>query len=182
MKNLVQKLAVIQQELICPKGQYNKFGGFAYRNCEDILESVKPHLGDLALTVEDEIVCIDGRFYVKACAILTDGEHSVSNTAYAREPEAKKGMDASQITGATSSYARKYALNGLFCIDDTKDADSDNSNNPITYSKQQFDKLSPTWLKAIDEGKKTSEDILGYLASKNVKLTEHQANIIRGVK
>lgn len=122
----------IQRELVAPKSQFNKFGNYSYRNCEDILSAVKPHLTDnFVITISDEIVTIGDRYYVKATATLTNGVSSVGNTAYARESLDKKGMDDSQITGATSSYARKYALNGLFAIDDTKDADSlDNRKNP----------------------------------------------------
>jgi hypothetical protein len=126
------KLAEIQAKLKAPKGQYNNFGKYAYRNCEDILSAVKPltTAAGLVLTISDEIVMVGSRVYVKATAALSDGEHSVITTAYAREEDSKKGMDASQLTGSTSSYARKYALNGLFCIDDTKDADSqDNSGH-----------------------------------------------------
>lgn len=123
-----EKLAVIQQELIAPKNQYNSFGKYNYRSCEDILEGLKPCLKKVnaAVTVSDELVQIGDRYYIKATATLHDAEsgESVSNTAYAREDEGKKGMDVSQVTGATSSYARKYALNGLFCIDDVKDADT----------------------------------------------------------
>lgn len=123
-----EKLSQIQQELIAPKNQYNSFGKYNYRSCEDILEGLKPCMAKVkaAVTVSDEIVMIGDRYYVKATATLHDAEsgESVSNTAYAREEEGKKGMDASQVTGSTSSYARKYALNGLFCIDDVKDADS----------------------------------------------------------
>jgi len=117
----------IQRELKAPKGQFNSFGKYHYRNCEDILEAVKPLLGDGVLTLSDEIVQLGDRYYVKATATLTEGKPLgvVSVTAYAREALDKKGMDEAQITGAASSYARKYALNGLFCIDDTKDADSD---------------------------------------------------------
>lgn len=125
---ITEKLAIIQQELIAPKNQYNSFGKYNYRSCEDILEGLKPCLKKVnaAVTVSDEIVCIGERYYIRAIATLHDAEtaSSISNTAYAREEESKKGMDASQVTGATSSYARKYALNGLFCIDDVKDADS----------------------------------------------------------
>ena len=125
----MKKLNEIQQKLKAPKNQYNDFGKYKYRNQEDILEAVKPLLGESTLIIEDEIVNIGERYYVKATATLRDGEESVTATACAREAEIKKGMDESQITGATSSYARKYALNGLFLIDDTKDADtSDNSN------------------------------------------------------
>lgn len=114
----------IQKELKVPKSQYNSFSNFYYRNCEDILEAVKPLLGDARLIIDDEIVQIGDRFYVKATASLFDGENVAKAVAYAREPLEKKGMDSAQITGATSSYARKYALNGLFLIDDAKDPDS----------------------------------------------------------
>lgn len=122
-----EKLLEIQVELKAPKGQYNSFGKYNYRSCEDILEAVKPLLkkNKCTLTVGDEIVNIGDRYYIKATATISDGEGSVTNTAYAREAESKSGMDASQITGTASSYARKYALNGLFLIDDTKDADTD---------------------------------------------------------
>lgn len=123
----MNSLIKIQNRLKAPKGQFNKFGNYKYRSCEDILEAVKPLCAEegVQLTISDEIVMIGDRYYVKATATVTDGSESASVTAYAREEETKKGMDSSQITGATSSYARKYALNGLFCIDDTKDADTD---------------------------------------------------------
>ncbi|HFO7598783.1 TPA: ERF family protein [Escherichia coli] len=127
---LHKKLWTIQQTLNAPKNQRNNFGGYNYRSAEDILEAVKPLLQNITLTVSDEIVLIGNRYYVKATATLSDGEDVIEVTAYAREEESKKGMDASQLTGATSSYARKYALNGLFCIDDAKDPDTD------AYAKQ----------------------------------------------
>lgn len=135
------KLREIQLNLIAPKNQYNSFGKYNYRSCEDILEGLKPCLDKTktAVTVNDEIVQIGDRYYVKATATLFDCEtcEYVSNTAYAREEESKKGMDASQVTGATSSYARKYALNGLFCIDDVKDADSrDNRQEEAKKQKE----------------------------------------------
>lgn len=127
-KNIYQKLQHIQTNLKAPKNQRNEFGKYNYRNCEDILEAVKPIMNDVGcvLTISDKINMIGDRYYVEATATLIDSEScaTISNTAYAREEQDKKGMDASQITGSTSSYARKYALNGLFCIDDTKDADS----------------------------------------------------------
>ncbi|EFM9767251.1 ERF family protein [Escherichia coli] len=129
-KDLYNKLWTIQQTLNAPKNQRNNFGGYNYRSAEDILEAVKPLLQNITLTVSDEIVLIGNRYYVKATATLSDGEDVIAATAYAREEESKKGMDASQLTGATSSYARKYALNGLFCIDDAKDPDTD------AYAKQ----------------------------------------------
>ena len=126
--NIAEKLMVIQQELIAPKNQYNSFGKYNYRSCEDILEGLKPCLAKVkaAVTVSDEVVMMGERFYIKATARLLDTESSeyLCNTAYAREEDAKKGMDSSQVTGSSSSYARKYALNGLFCIDDVKDADT----------------------------------------------------------
>ena len=123
------KLMMIQQKLKAPKGQYNSFAKYNYRSCEDILEAVKPLYikNNATLLLNDAVQEISGRFYVVATATLVDTENgdSVSANAYAREPQDKKGMDDSQITGMASSYARKYALNGLFCIDDTKDADTD---------------------------------------------------------
>ena len=123
----MQSLIKIQYELKAPKNQFNSFGKYKYRSCEDILEAVKPLLSreGLLLTLTDTIEQVGNRFYVKATVKLTDGTETVENTAYAREEETKKGMDGPQVTGTSSSYARKYALNGLFCIDDTKDADTD---------------------------------------------------------
>ena len=124
------KLQAIQAELKAPKSQYNSFGKYKYRSCEDILEAVKPLLQQqgCVLTISDEVQQVGERYYIVARATITDGQESVSVTAAAREEESKKGMDASQISGTASSYARKYALNGLFCIDDTKDADAINTH------------------------------------------------------
>ena len=128
----MKRLIEIQQELKAPKNQKNSFGGYNYRSCEDILEAVKPLLKKqgLALVIKDDILAIDGRFYIKATASLFDENKDkiAETTALAREEESKKGMDASQLTGSTSSYARKYALNGLFAIDDNKDADAINTH------------------------------------------------------
>lgn len=130
--NIYGKLAAIQRELKAPKGQYNSFAKYNYRSCEDILEAVKPLCikNNATLILNDTVREISGRFYVVATATLADQESDgvVEVDAYAREPQDKKGMDDSQITGMASSYARKYALNGLFCIDDTKDADTDEVN------------------------------------------------------
>ena len=127
------KLMNIQRDLKAPKGQYNSFGKYKYRSCEDILEAVKPLLirEKVTLLISDEVVEIGGRVYIKATARLYDLEDTdgVENTALARESDDKKGMDESQITGTASSYARKYCLNGLFLIDDTKDADTDEYRN-----------------------------------------------------
>lgn len=126
----MKKLVAVQAALKAPKGQFNKFGGYKYRSCEDILEAVKPLLLEqgLQLTITDEPVEVGGRIYIKATATVTDGSETATVSGYAREAETKKGMDESQITGTASSYARKYALNGLFLIDDTKDADATNDH------------------------------------------------------
>lgn len=128
---LIQKLNIIQTKLKAPKNQWNEFGKYSYRNCEDILESVKPLLNETrtSLTLSDEMISVGNRNYVKATATLYDNESDtvIEVTANAREAETVKGQQDAQITGATSSYARKYALNGLFAIDDTKDADSQNN-------------------------------------------------------
>lgn len=136
------KLVEVQAALKAPKGQYNSFGGYKYRSCEDILEAVKPLLLEqgLQLTITDEPVEVGGRIYIKATAAVTDGQAIVKAEGYAREPKEKKGMDESQITGTASSYARKYALNGLFLIDDTKDADATNDHGK---GQQQARKAPP---------------------------------------
>jgi hypothetical protein len=132
MKNLIK----IQSELKAPKNQRNNFGNYNYRNCEDILEAVKPLLDkyECTLTISDDIVEVGGRVYVKAIATFYDIKlgTSLSVSAFAREPEQQKGMSESQVTGASSSYSRKYALNGLFLIDDTKDADATNTHDKET--------------------------------------------------
>lgn len=132
----------IQAKVKAPKGQFNNFGGYKYRSCEDIVEAVKPIVNKMgySLILTDELVNIGARYYVKATATLTDGKTFYSAVGYAREEETKKGMDSSQITGAASSYARKYALNGLFAIDDTKDADATNDhgkNDPVPSSPKK---------------------------------------------
>ena len=136
-----EKLMFIQAELNAPKNQYNKFGGYAYRSCEDIYNALKPLLAKYGctLTLSDEVVMVGERYYVKATATLKPADvklsgFEITNTAYAREEETKKGLDSSQITGSCSSYARKYALNGLFAIDDTKDADALNTSPEFTKS------------------------------------------------
>ena len=129
MKEFLKRVSEVQQKLKAPKGQYNSFGGYNYRSCEDILEAVKPICAEhsMLLNLSDEIVNVGERYYIKATAKLYDLESDavISSTALAREAQTKKGMDDSQITGTASSYARKYARNGLFNIDDTKDADTD---------------------------------------------------------
>ena len=144
-KDFLTRFSSAQTELKAPKNQYNSFGKYSYRSCEDILEAAKPVCAKygLLLTVSDEAVQRGERYYIKATATVYDAQSgsdevaSMSATAYAREPETKKGMDDSQITGTASSYARKYALNGLFCIDDTKDADTQDNTNSGRKSTQK---------------------------------------------
>lgn len=141
--NIFEKLLAIQKELHAPKNQRNSFGNYNYRSCEDILEAVKPLCAkhDCVLILSDEVVTHGTRVYVKATAKLYDTSEKadvyILNTAYAREAETKKGSDEAQITGAASSYARKYALNGLFCIDDTKDADTDEYRKVSTRATEK---------------------------------------------
>lgn len=163
MKKIYSELSRIQQELKAPKNLYNNFGKYAYRNAEGILEAVKPLLSGLALVINDEPVLIGDRFYIKATVTLTDGEDSVSAVAYAREDEVKKGMDGCQITGACSSYARKYALNALLMIDDSKDSD-DESLSPKNPANNQ------------EKEKKASNKVQGFLEA-NTKLMMQAFNI-----
>lgn len=170
---LNQKVGDIQHKLKAPKGQYNSFGKYNYRSCEDILEGVKPLLKEhnLALLIDDEIVQIGERYYVKATARITDGREIVSATAYAREPDTKKGMDESQITGATSSYARKYALNALLCIDDTKDADTmDNSKKPVQQTQETVYNWNSLKTRAVQGG--ISEDDLVHYVTETFKVSK----------
>lgn len=194
--NINEKLLKIQIELKAPKGQYNSFGKYKYRSCEDILEAVKPLLQEnkCTLTIRDDMEQIGDRYYIKATAILADTEADnsiITNTAYAREEESKKGMDGSQITGTASSYARKYALNGLFLIDDTKDADTDefkeqqNSliNNEKIIDKQKIEALNKAIENAHIEEKKV-EFILSKYNYKNtaeIKMKDYM-NIINDFK
>lgn len=143
---LHEALINVQSALKAPKSQTNTFGKYNYRSCEDILEAVKPHLkaNGLTLQLSDELECVGGRVYIKATATISDGTETRVSTALAREPETKKGMDDSQITGTASSYARKYALNGLFCIDDTKDADTDAYANQTKVSSSEQSANSQT--------------------------------------
>ena len=163
----MKELSRIQKTLKAPKGKYNSFGKYKYRSCEDILEAVKPLLNDCSLTINDTIEVFGDRFYIKATATLFDGEgNSISSTAYAREPLEKKGMDSAQVTGATSSYARKYALNGLFAIDDNEDIDS--MDNSVAGKISTIEQLI----------KQTGADKAGLLAYFNVQslaqLTQEQ--------
>lgn len=163
--SIYTKLTQIQQELKAPKNRYNKFGKYYYRSCEGILEGVKPLLKKYgaSLRLTDDIVAVSDRVYVKATAVFRVGDEEITNTAYAREDPVKKGMDGSQITGTASSYARKYALNGLLLIDDTKDSDTD--ENHIESEERA----------AEESGKKEIENNL------SKKISEREAKIVSGM-
>ena len=173
-------LKKIQKELKAPKNQYNAFGKYEYRSCEDILEAVKPLLNNATLVINDEMVVIGERYYIKATATLTEADKSISATAYAREPEEKKGMDSAQITGATSSYARKYALNGLFLIDDTKDSDATNNGtseknvNNVYKARQEAEKIKtlPELRKFYAKNKGLGKEFDSYIVELSKKLKE----------
>jgi len=181
---IVGKLATIQQELKAPKGQYNSYGGFNYRSCEDILEAVKPLLKSTRciLTISDELVNVGNRYYIKAVAKLTDTEatkepYYIINEAYAREEETKKGMDGAQITGTASSYARKYALNGLFCIDDTKDADTDEHAKQTGAEPKEEKKASAKQIELLKGLVKDIDAMLMYYKVEKIEdLTTKQAS------
>ena len=169
----IEKIVAIQSELKAPKGQYNSFGKYNYRSCEDILEGVKPLLAKhgLVLTIQDSIDLIGDRSYVKATATITDGKEQLSTSAYARESLDKKGMDASQVTGATSSYARKYALNGLLAIDDTKDADTmDNSKKPVQQTQETVYNWNSLKARAVQVG--ISEEELVHYVTETFKVSK----------
>lgn len=194
MKEFIKKVAEIQRNLKAPKNQFNAFGKYKYRSCEDIMEGLKPILGDLVVTVSDDIKMVGDRIYIVATAKITDGENSISNTAMARESLTKKGMDDSQITGAASSYARKYALNGLFLIDDTKDADSmgceqKHSSKSANQGQQQsanwyntFENDKQFMLVDIQSGVKTADMIIGELKANGFSVSNQVAEKIKSLR
>lgn len=165
LSNIYEKLRNAQVELKAPKNQYNSFGKYKYRNAEDIMEAVKPinQKHGLTLTISDEIAAVGNRVYVKATATLTDGTDIIVNCAYAREEESKKGMDGSQVTGASSSYARKYALNGLYLIDDTKDADTDEQRNEQERIQSVRNSIAKLTKLLIDEYGGSSDQVQKYI-------------------
>ena len=173
---LYQKFLKIQAEVQAPKNQYNEFGGYSYRSCEDILGAVKPMLAaaGLVLRLSDEVVQVGDRYYIRAEAMITDGKDCITAKAYARESDSRPKMDAAQLTGSASSYARKYALNGLFCIDDMKDADS---MKPAEEPKKKAAKASTKedYLRRVAaEAKKqnvTNEEIKAIMRSRFQKST-----------
>ena len=165
-------LAEIQAKLKAPKGQFNSFGKYHYRSAEDILEAVKKVVNPMgfAITLTDDLIFADGRWYIKSIAELTDGNQTFSSIGLAREEETKKGMDGSQITGAASSYARKYALNGLFAIDDTKDSDATNDHGKSQESKVSQVKASiPAPTQFDIEFKELIADVKGVIAIGELK-------------
>nr|DAM51644.1 MAG TPA: ERF superfamily protein [Caudoviricetes sp.] len=169
--NIYEKLTEVQNELKAPKSKYNSFGKYNYRSCEDILEAVKPILKAkrLAMTVKDDVFNIGDRFYIMATVTVFDceSEEKVTTTAYAREDADKKGMDGSQITGSSSSYARKYALNGMFAIDDTKDADSWNTHDKDrTVEKKEAERATEEQIAKLRALYKGKEDKLTELLDK----------------
>ena len=176
----------IQKNLKAPKSRTNNFGKYKYRSCEDILEAIKPLLGASGeLIVSDDLVVLGDRFYIKATATLKDGEHSWSACGFARESLDKKGMDDSQITGTASSYARKYALNGLFLIDDTKDADTDEHHQETTQKPKKAEpKKEPITedrynkaLLLIKSGKYTKEELIKKFDVDPVKVEQDLTNL-----
>ena len=176
-KKIYEKLAKVQAELKAPKGQFNSFGKYHYRSQEDILEAVKPILSRQGMTINltDDIALVGERYYVKSTATVSDGTDTISVTAFAREPSEKKGMDESQITGTASSYARKYALNGLFAIDDTKDSDTEEQPKPTIEKreatpapKQPTNKLDEALIKEASSLKIDLNKVATYL-KKNVQ-------------
>lgn len=169
-----EKVQKVQEELKAPKNQFNKFGNYAYRSCEDIYNAVKPLLAKygLYLTVSDELVTVGERYYIKATATLgnIDDMSFIHNVAYAREEETKKGMDGSQITGASSSYARKYALNGLFLIDDVRDSDVTNTHGKVYENDELNNKTYRSWLDKFFEDK--PERLAKFLEYYKIKTTD----------
>lgn len=175
-KTLIGKLLNIQSRLKAPKGQYNSFGKYHYRSSEDILEAVKPLLAEneCILMLSDEILLIGDRYYVKTTATIMDEMNRLSVTGFAREEEEKKGMDSCQLTGTTSSYARKYALNGLFCIDDAKDSDTDEAKRQADNAPAE-PAITPETIKAINEMGINIDKLLPYYKVTDIhQMTEKQ--------
>jgi hypothetical protein len=180
-KNVYMKLVEVQSKLKAPKSQFNKFGNYAYRNCEDILEALKPLLNEVKaiINISDDVVLVGERYYIKATVkfICAESGEVIEASAMAREEENKKGMDSSQLTGSTSSYARKYALNGLFAIDDTKDSDTTNTHNKDTSKASNNNEvISEAQVKrlfVLAKGKDTDKvksvvDKYGFKSSKDI--------------
>jgi len=180
-KNIFEKMQLIQAKLKVPKSQFNSFGKYNYRSLEDITEAVKPLLIEIGafISITDEVVLIGERYYVKAVAKLTDGSQEINATGYAREPMAKKGMDESQITGAASSYARKYAMNGLLAIDDTKDPDATNTHGANEKNKAGKKTNAPTPKTTQVNAKKQEQNEIVDQAFFNFQ-TENESDLAEG--
>ena len=163
--NIRQKLSIVQKNLVANKSQTNSFGNYSYRSCEDILEALKPHLDGFTVTLSDEMVMVGTRIYVKSTATFADEAQAIDVTAFAREPESRKGFDDSQLTGATGSYSRKYALNGLFGIDDVKDMDTIDNRKYETLKA----KVGP-----IDE---SANAVLELIANPDISESEQDSGI-----
>jgi len=196
MKELIEKLVSVQSKLNAPKNQFNSFGKYKYRSCEDILEGVKPLLAEFGLyqSITDEIVMVGDRYYIKATVTIYDGVSEMSNSALARECVSKKGMDDAQLTGSVSSYARKYALSGIYAIDDSKDADTDEHTNQQANAPQKqaspdidkpwydgFENDKESMLVKIRNGDSSVDKILVYL-TKNFKVSTDIRTKIRDLK
>ena len=179
-KNVYMKLVEVQSKLKAHKSQFKKFGNYAYRNCEDILEALKPLLNEVRaiINISDDVVLVGERYYIKATVkfICAESGEVIEASAMAREEENKKGMDSSQLTGSTSSYARKYALNGLFAIDDTKDSDTTNTHNKEQNKVSNNEIISEAQVKrlfVLAKGKDTDKvkgvvDKYGFKTSKDI--------------
>jgi len=194
--DLFEGLAEIQDILVAPKGQWNDFSSFNYRSCEDILTAVKPLLKErgILLTMSDELVMVGERYYVKSTCTIRSGDQILSSSANAREAEQKKGMDSGQLSGATSSYSRKYALGGMFLVDDGKDLDSlkpseqGNKSKPSNNQKKDdkpwyndFEKQKDKMIGAIATGERTADQIVANLR-KDFKVSSKVADQIKGLK
>ena len=181
MSELHEKLVEIQQVLKAPKNQYNNFGKYHYRSNEDILEAVKPLLPPATLIITDKVVPVGDRFYIKATACLQLNGETICGTAYAREEDTKKGMDAAQITGSASSYARKYALNGLFCIDDCRDPDTEKPKRKAPEKPKK--EPEPQKEKPADgepaEASKKQRGFIWHLCKENNLNNEEADNLIK---
>ena len=182
--SVYKKLIEVQTKLKAPKSQYNSFGKYSYRNCEDILEALKPILKEVGATIiiSDEVVSVNERYYVKATVKFIDTEtgEAVEASANAREEDNKKGMDSSQLTGSTSSYARKYALNGLFAIDDTKDSDFTNTHDKEKKTLEVISEAQAKRMYMLAKGK--DPDIIkqilsnaGFNASRDITKDKYNA-------
>lgn len=181
-RTFLARIQSVQEHLNAPKSKYNRFGKYYYRSCEDILMGAKPLLAEngMVLTITDEIVEIGNRIYVKACARLTDTEsgEAYETTAYARECESKAGMDSAQITGAASSYARKYALNGLFCIDDTRDPDTMDNSKEGAQNAQNGNTLDAV-LAQVNAAKTREEAVAIYNAHPEFQADQRFLNLLK---